>query len=81
MIRWFTLACALGVLVAVSSWWHNNRDTQPVFSKMKQEQAISSEELSLPEGPAKEIKLTDVSKLQALLNPNPSMSAVEKNDE
>jgi cytoskeleton protein RodZ len=81
IIRWFTIIFALGVIVAVGVWWQKNRDTQQVFSAKS-----SPDELSLNQMPSQtpkkietsEIKLTDISKMQALLNPKPEMSPLEK---
>jgi cytoskeleton protein RodZ len=78
-IRWFTIIFAAGVLVIVGLWWQNNRDNQSEYSA-----ASSKEEtkhyLSLKENPpkTKKIKLSDISKMQALLNPGPEMSVMEK---
>ena len=73
-IRWFTIAFAIGVLVAVGLWWQNNRDSQPVFNSAAKE---STENVSLSEDTT-ELKLTDISKMQSLLNPHPQMSPLEK---
>ncbi len=76
-IRWFTLLFAFGVLLAISLWWHNNRDNHAVYSATKEG---LSEDLSLNESlPApSEIKLSDISQMQDLLTPRPQMSLVEK---
>jgi cytoskeleton protein RodZ len=78
-IRWFTMAFAAGVLVAVGLWWQNNRDTQSEYSTAAPTEEAKST-LSLKENPIKttEIKLSDISKMQALLNPDPEMSIMEK---
>jgi cytoskeleton protein RodZ len=77
-IRWFTIVFALGVIVAVSLWWHNNRDNQTLYSTSSKESI--SNDVSL-QNPTTEIKLTDISKMQALLNPSPDMTPMEKQGE
>lgn len=75
LIRWFTVSFAFAVLVAIGLWWQNNRDEQPMYAKATE----PSELLSLnEEATTKEIKLTDLSKMQALLSPRPAMSPLEK---
>jgi cytoskeleton protein RodZ len=76
MIRWFTILFVLGVVVAVGVWWQRNQDSQqPIFS----EKNTSVTELSLTQSDiTNEIKLTDISKMQSLLNPKPEMSPLEK---
>lgn len=77
LIRWFTVSFAFAVLVAIGLWWQNNRDEQPMYAKATKEEP--SELLSLnEEATTKEIKLTDLSKMQALLSPRPAMSPLEK---
>ncbi|QMT60233.1 MULTISPECIES: helix-turn-helix domain-containing protein [unclassified Legionella] len=76
IIRWFTILFALGVMVAVGIWWQKNRDTQQVFPAQS-----TPVDLSLNQTPATEtheLKLTDISKMQSLLNPKPEMSPMEK---
>ncbi|WP_454782386.1 helix-turn-helix domain-containing protein [Legionella sp. WA2022007384] len=76
IIRWFTILFALGVIVAVGIWWQKNRDTQQVFPAKS-----TPVDLSLNQTPAtetQELKLTDISKMQSLLNPKPEMSPLEK---
>ncbi|KTC93271.1 helix-turn-helix domain-containing protein [Legionella cincinnatiensis] len=79
IIRWFTLLFALGVIVAVGIWWQKNRDNQQVFSTNS---TTTPADLSLnqqiPVNKNLEIKLTDISKMQSLLNPKPEMSPMEK---
>ena len=77
-IRWFTIVFALGVMVAVGLWWHSNRDTQPVYSAAQEE---NNEDVSLEQSPVTEVKLTDMSKMQKILNPSPQMSPMEKEGE
>ncbi|MCW8400417.1 helix-turn-helix domain-containing protein [Legionella sp. PATHC038] len=76
VIRWFTILFALGVIVAVGVWWQKNRDTQQVFPAKN-----APADLSLNQTPAMEtteLKLTDISKMQSLLNPKQEMSPLEK---
>ncbi|HHF7365502.1 TPA: helix-turn-helix domain-containing protein [Legionella bozemanae] len=76
IIRWFTILFALGVIVAVGIWWQKNRDTQQIFPTK-----TAPADLSLNQTPTietKELKLTDISKMQSLLNPKPEMSPMEK---
>lgn len=77
IIRWFTVLFAVGVVVAVAIWWQTNKDNQQLFSA----KSIPSD-LSLNQIPTTtettELKLTDISKMQALLNPKPEMSPLEK---
>lgn len=74
IIRWFTILFAVGVIVAVGIWWQKNMDNQQqVFSENTNPVA----DLSLNQTTT-EIKLTDISKMQSLLEPNPEMSPLEK---
>ena len=76
IIRWFTILFALGVIVAVGIWWQKNSDTQQVFPAKS-----APADLSLNQTPTTEtteLKLTDISKMQSLLNPKQEMSPVEK---
>lgn len=81
VIRWFTLLFALGVIVAVGFWWQKNRENQPVYAVEKK----LSSELSLNEEDSQsqtDLKLTDLSKMQALLTPPPEhMTPMENNGE
>lgn len=78
VIRWFTLIFALGVVVAVGVWWQKNRENQPVYAVEKK----VTNELSLNQEGTQaqtEFKLTDLSKMQALLTPPPvHMTPMEK---
>lgn len=76
VIRWVTILFALGVLVAVGVWWQKNRDTQQVFSTKNQPTNLSLTQT--PSIDTVELKLTDISKMQSILNPKPEMSPVEK---
>ncbi|MFI4963206.1 MAG: helix-turn-helix domain-containing protein [Legionellales bacterium] len=71
LIRWFTALFALGVLVSVGIWWQKNRDIQQTYSIKE-----TTTELSLNDG-TNEIKVTDLSKMQSLLTPNPQMTPLE----
>lgn len=72
IIRLVTIVFAVGVLVAVGVWWQKNKDSQPVFSPKE-----TSTNLSLNDSTS-ELKLTDLSKMQSLLNPNSQMTPLEK---
>ncbi|OJY41009.1 MAG: DNA-binding protein, partial [Legionella sp. 40-6] len=76
VIRWFTVLFALGVLSAVGVWWQKNQDNQNTLFSQK----ANSVDLSLNQESENttEIKLTDISKMQSLLNPKPEMSTLEK---
>lgn len=78
-IRWFTMLFAAGVLISVGLWWQNNRDAQSEYSTSTPKEE-SKPNLSLKDNSAKtkKIKLSDISKMQALLNPGPEMSIMEK---
>jgi cytoskeletal protein RodZ len=77
-IRWFTVVFALGVMISVGLWWHNNRDNQTSYSTSTD--ADESENgLSLNQIPTTELQLSDVSNVESLLNPGPQMSRLEKN--
>ncbi|KTD55816.1 DNA-binding protein [Legionella santicrucis] len=78
IIRWFTVLFALGVIVAVGIWWQKNRDNQQVFSTNSAAPADLSLNQQTPVNKNLEIKLTDISKMQSLLNPKPEMSPMEK---
>ena len=72
-IRWFTVLFALGVLTAVTIWWQRNTDNQQqVFSEAKQ-----SSDLSFNKTETTELKLTDISKMQTLLQPKLEISPAE----
>jgi cytoskeleton protein RodZ len=73
VVRWVTLAFAVGVMVAVGIWWQKSAEDrqQPDFSK----QVIR--DLSFNQSTS-EVKLTDISKMQNLLNPPVQMSPLEK---
>ncbi|MGL5741093.1 MAG: helix-turn-helix domain-containing protein [Legionella sp.] len=75
-IRWFTLLFALGVIIAVGMWWQKNRDNQQIFSAKSTPTDLSLNQIPTIE--TEEIKLTDLSKMQSLLNPKPEMSPLEK---
>ncbi len=76
-IRWFTLLFALGVVVAVGMWWQKSKEDQQLFTATSTPAELSLDE-STPNMETTEIKLTDISKMQSLLNPKPEMSALEK---
>lgn len=79
-IRWFTLLFALSAMVAVGLWWHNNRDNHAeYFADSKT--GKDSQDLSLKDNSATEMKVANVSKVQALLEPKPAMSLLENEGE
>lgn len=76
VIRWFTILFALGVVVAVGIWWQKNQDSQQqMFSEKSTPTDLSLNDSSIT---TTEVKLTDISKMQSLLNPKPEMSPLEK---
>jgi cytoskeleton protein RodZ len=73
IIRWFTILFAVGVLVAVGIWWQKNLDgQQQAFLEKPVPTDLSLEQTTT------ELKLTDISKMQSLLNPKPEMTPLEK---
>lgn len=72
LLRLITIVFALGVMVAVGVWWQKNRDTQQAYMPPE-----TTSDVSLNQ-PSNEIKLTDLSKMQSLLTPNPEMTLLEK---
>ena len=76
-IRWFTILFALGVMVAVGVWWQKNVDSQQLMFSENQKPT----DLSLDQTTTTELKLTDISKMQTLINPKPEMTPVEKTGE
>lgn len=78
IIRWVTVLFALGVLVAVGVWWQKNRENQPVYAVEKKLTNELSVNQSINQAET-EFKLTDLSKMQALLTPPPApMTPLEK---
>lgn len=73
VIRWFTLAFALAVMLAVGLWWQKNQDTQPDATR-EESSALSLKENQFTTG------LTDISKVEALVNPESQMSLMGKKD-
>ncbi|USQ12641.1 helix-turn-helix domain-containing protein [Legionella lytica] len=73
LIRWVTILFALGVMVAVGVWWQKNQENQQLFSEKS-----TPTDLSLNNKAINEVKLTDISKMQSILNPKPDMSPLEK---
>lgn len=75
VIRWFTILFAVGVMVAVGVWWQKNADNQQQEFADKN----NSAEVSINDDTTTtELKLTDISKMQSLLDPKPTMSPLEK---
>jgi cytoskeleton protein RodZ len=77
IIRWFTLLFAVGVMVAVGVWWEKNRDVQPTYTDKETTTELSLNENENENETTTELKLTDLSKMQALLTPAPQMSPLE----
>lgn len=73
-VRWFTIVFALGVLIAIGIWWHKNNEPTPSEIAVSQAGA----DFSLEQDSNSEVKLTDLSKMQALLNPSTQMTPLEK---
>ncbi len=71
VIRMFTLLFALGVILAVGIWWQKNNDSQPLYVEKNTAADLSLEQTTT------ELKLTDISKMQSLLNPKSEMSPLE----
>lgn len=62
--------------MAVGVWWQKTRDTQQVFPAKSAPTDLSFNQTPTME--TTELKLTDISKMQSLLNPKPEMSPLEK---
>lgn len=76
-IRWFTILFAIGVMSAVGVWWQKNQDNQQIQQLFSEK--VPTTDVSLNnQGPTTEVKLTDISKMQTMLNPKPEMTPLEK---
>lgn len=64
-------------MVAVGVWWQKNVDSQQLMFSENQKPT----DLSLDQTTTTELKLTDISKMQTLINPKPEMTPVEKTGE
>lgn len=73
-IRLVTILFAIGVLAAVGIWWEKNREGEVAEYSNKQ----MSTDMTLNNEAPSEFKLTDLSKMQALLQPHSQMSPMEK---
>lgn len=62
-VRWFTALFAIGVLVAVSIWWQQSKESQQQLSEVKE----NKQELALNQKNS-EVRLTDLSKMQSLFS-------------
>lgn len=71
IMRWFSVVFALCVLIAVGVWWQKNRDAHQNLSINETTKALSLNQNG------SDINLTDLSKMKALLTPEPSMSLLE----
>jgi transcriptional regulator with XRE-family HTH domain len=76
-IRWFTIAFAIAVMVAIGLWWHNNRDHPIDYALASEGELFNEVSLGQLGDKGKDIKLTDVSRMHALLNPALPMSPME----
>ena len=76
IIRWFTILFAAGVIVAFGIWWQKNRDYQQVIPTTSAAEGLSLNQIQKSD--TSELKLTDISKMQTILNPKPAMSPLEK---
>lgn len=65
LVRILTGLIAVAAVVIAGLWWQKNKDHQPVFSATS---APVMTELAVPKDES-EIRLTDLSKMHALLNP------------
>ena len=75
-IRWLTSSFAIIVIIAVATWWYNNKDNEQLFPESVQHAQAS---------PAKdkaetEIRLTDLSKMRSLLSAQPQADTQPKTD-
>ncbi len=64
VIRWITILFALGVLSSVAIWWQKNQEAAQILPISE----ASNESNSDTESVTTEIKLTDISRMQSLLN-------------
>lgn len=74
-VKWLTALFALGALIAVGIWWHNNKGNEHIFSKQ-----ISRHEPAAHKSEA-DIRLTDLSKMRSLLSSNHHYSTLEQDGE
>lgn len=74
-VRWFTALFAVGVLVAVSIWWQQNKETEQLTSVKEEKQEVAINQKN------PEVRLTDLSKMQSLFSSSNSLSPMEKKGE
>ncbi|GGI76196.1 helix-turn-helix domain-containing protein [Legionella impletisoli] len=61
-VKWLTIAFAAGVIIAVSLWWHKNKDNEHFYSSNSEgNKAVENQSGS-------EVRLTDLSKMRSLLS-------------
>lgn len=72
IIKWFTILFAAGVFIAVALWWQKNKDTQALLSSKDIPEEMTNNTANT------EIRLTDLSKMQAFLSTNPQITPMEK---
>lgn len=65
-LRWFTAVFAMGVLVAVAFWWQQSRQVKDAPEAQSTAMSMAPTE--------KEVRLTDLSKMQSFFSSNPSSS-------
>lgn len=75
-IRWVTAIVAIGVLIAVAFWWHNNKENEQLFSS-----ASAQFEKAANHPSDSEIRLTDLSKMRSLLSSESQYKSVDKKHE
>lgn len=72
VVRWVTIVFAIGVMMAVGIWWQKNLEDQQAASPKQVMTDLSFNQAK------NDVKLTDLSKMQTLLNPPIQMSTLEK---
>ncbi|WP_133130435.1 helix-turn-helix domain-containing protein [Legionella yabuuchiae] len=60
-VKWLTIAIAAGVIIAVSLWWHKNKDNERLFTTNSESKAVENQS-------GTEVRLTDLSKMRSLLS-------------
>lgn len=73
-IRWLTAIFAVGVLVAVAIWWHNNKENETILK-------TSVSRMGGADQKSGNIRLTDLSKMRSLLSPTSEYTTLEKKGE
>lgn len=73
-VRWVTLAIAFGVIIAISLWWHQSKDSQNLYTN-------STSDVSTTAQVDSEIRLTDLSKMRSIISAKTSLSLQEKSSD